>query len=103
MMNEQDEKLQDMMSEIEVLESEMMEVLSGLHNLSGKRLEKARLTLAEICAEYEIQVADLEIELNVKTLLPDRETLRANCFARAKRIKLFVCASAPITEQLRLM
>lgn len=58
-------QLDNTMSEIETLESEMMEILSELHNLSGKRLEKARLTLAEICAEYEIQIADLEIELNV--------------------------------------
>jgi len=96
-------QLENTMSEIETLESEMMEILSGLHNLSGKCLEKARLTLAEICAEYEIQIADLEIELNVKTLPPDQANLRANCFARAKQIKPFVCTSAQLTEQHRLM
>lgn len=96
-------QLDDMMSEIETLESEMMEILSGLHNLSSEHLEKARLTLAEICAEYEIQIADLEIGLNVKTLPPDQANLRANCFARVKQIKSFVCTSAQLTEQYRLM
>jgi hypothetical protein len=100
------EECADLKTEINALEYEIKETIDQIAHATGAWLRRLRLQLADMCAAYEIGIADAEICLNVRMREEEKDIGKKVIYPENPKTRTRArksTAAAELKEQIRLM